>query len=36
VRVNFQEWPLSIKPLPRHSFAEANIVHTPLIRKERE
>ena len=36
VRVNFQEWPLEIKPLPRQSFGEAGFADTPLIRRERE
>ena len=36
VRVNFQEWPLEIKPLARQSFAGAKFTNAPLIRTERE
>lgn len=37
VAVNFQEWALKIKPLPRRSFGEVpESLRTPLIRSERE
>ena len=36
VRVNFQEWPLEIKKIPRQSFGEGEFANTPLIRKVRE
>lgn len=37
VRVNFQQWALKIKPLPRQSFEEMlESLLTPLIRSERE
>ena len=37
VRVNFQEWALKIKQLPRQSFGKPSAcLHTPLNRKERD
>jgi putative transposase len=36
VRVNFQEWPLTIKSRSRQTFSEPLPPDTPLIRKERE
>jgi putative transposase len=36
VRVNFQEWPLKIKPRPRETFGRGQLQSAPLIRKERE
>jgi putative transposase len=36
VRINFQEWPLEIEPLPRQSFGGDTLTCAPLIRTERE
>lgn len=36
VRINVQEWPLKIKPLPRQTFSDVDNSDSPLIRKKRE
>jgi hypothetical protein len=36
VRINFQEWPLEIEPLPRQSFGGETLTCARLIRTERE